>query len=85
MIYDIGGGWGDAINVRNWKDGSEIQRVVGWKTRRPVQGDRLRIPMTSGKTALFEFVEVEYLSDPPDMFFADVKFVAYDGDEAVSV
>ena len=52
-------------------------RVSGWATARPERGDLLLSQMQSGKTAVFEFVSVDYMRDPPDQYFATVKGVGY--------
>lgn len=84
ITYQIGGGWGNAIN---WVDKKEfdgkrsIFSVVGWKTPKPRVGDLLTCPMKSGKIARFIFKEIENTQDPPDMFFADVGFVGYERKE----
>lgn len=75
--YDIGGHWGDAIN---WFPSYESMRVVGWKEWPPTKGDRLRVPMRSGKTLVCEFTSVERRYDVPDMFFASVKPLGYQGE-----
>lgn len=75
-VYEIGGTWGDAINFTDWKTG----RVHGWKFRRPVVGDLVRIPCRSGKTLIGKFVTVEYANDPHDMFFGTLETVGYEGD-----
>lgn len=81
MIYKLGGGWGDRIEFfSGWKSGSELQRVVGWKFRKPKINDELSVPMESGRTAIFKFVSAEHCPDPKDMFFADVEFVGYKED-----
>ena len=71
--YNIGGGWGDRVQWVNW----DSRRIVGWKQKRPRKGDILISPMESGKTAQFRFMEIEYLPDPPDMFFATVEDAGY--------
>lgn len=69
--------WGDAIS---WFPNFAARRVVGWMPRRPEQGDVLRVAMKSDKVLLCEFIDVE--SDPADMFFATVRDIGYEGEEA---
>ena len=71
--FKVGGGWGDAIN---WF-GEKPDMVVGWKRKKPKVGDILECEMQSGKMGEFVFEKVDYKHDPPDMFFADVRFVGY--------
>jgi hypothetical protein len=72
-IYNIGGGWGDAIRFTD----ESYKEVVGWKSRRPKAGDVLLVPMQSGKTGRFKFTSIEYCRDPKDMFFAEIDFIGY--------
>lgn len=78
--YKVGeGGWGNNIEFfPSWKADSDEQKVCGWKSNRPKVGDRLTVKMQSGKTLVFEFYDVEYMSDPPDMFFGKVKSLGYE-------
>lgn len=73
VTYRIGGGWGNAVNWHN----IEQRKVVGWKTPRPTIGDLLLSEMRSGKTGIFKFVDVEYESDPNDMFWGTVEDLGY--------
>lgn len=75
-LFQMGGGWGDAIN---WMD-TKSRRVVGWKTPKPQKGDFLKSPMKSGKVGIFKFGAIEHCGDPHDMFFANVKDVGYEGE-----
>jgi len=80
LTFVVGeGGWGDDIRVDQWprKDNPDRASVIGWKNPKPRVGDKLKVPMKSGKTLLCEFVEVRYCGDPADMFFADVKALDY--------
>lgn len=74
-VYEIGGFWGDRIQWQN----VEKRQVVGWKRRRPNEYDLLMCEMQSGKTGVFTFVDVEYLNNPPDMFFGKVLLIGYKG------
>lgn len=68
--------WGDDFMwVHEWT------RLGGWKTPLPNKGDRIEIPMTSGKTGLYKIKKIDYCGDPPDMFFADVSFIGYKEEE----
>ena len=60
-------GWG---NVINWEG---YPRISGCLPRRPKKGDELIDILKSGMVAVFEIVDVEYIHDPPDMFFATVN------------
>ena len=71
--YEIGGGWGNSIQFTNEK----MERVYGFKRARPENGDFLKCPMQSGKTAVWRFCDVELKRDPSDMFFANIKPVGY--------
>lgn len=72
-LYHIGGVWGDAVRWSSW----EARKVVGWKARRPIIGDYLTSTMESGRRAVFQFTKVEYMGDPPDMFFGEVTDLNY--------
>ena len=71
--FKTGGCWGDKIDVIDWGN----RKVVGWKYDQPMVGDRLLIEMQSGKTLECEFTDVEYVPDPPDMFWATVRPIDY--------
>ena len=58
-----------------------VGKVVGWLRTKPKAGDLLSCPMQSGRTALFEFTDVEPQYNVPDMFFADVEFRKYEDEE----
>lgn len=62
------------ISFMEWKDGSMTQRCHGWWFERPRWGDTVLVRMTSGKTALMRFTNVEWCRDPKDMFFGDIEF-----------
>lgn len=55
----------------------ENRRVSGWTSPSPKIGDELTCEMVSGKTLLFEFIDVEVMLDPPDQYFATVRDVDY--------
>jgi hypothetical protein len=74
--YDIGGGWGNAVNWHSPKDNPGT-RVVGWQSRIPRIGDYLVSKMQDGEDGCYRFTKVEPCGDPADMFFADVEGVAY--------
>ena len=72
------GGWG-----RNWSfmagSGTENRRIYGHQPQLPRVGDEFHPAMQSGGHGIFRVTKVEYCVDPPDMFFADVEFVGYEG------
>lgn len=77
--YVIGGGWGDRIEFfPEWERNSEKQKVCGWKQKTPEVDDVLKVTMQSGSTALFKFTRIEKMTNPSDMFFADVEFIDYE-------
>ena len=76
--YEIGGGWGNAIN---WFPDNQFNepfgpdktfRVIGWKPRIPRVGDTIKGEFEKS-WIWFEFVEVERCGDPRDMFFGTVQ------------
>lgn len=75
-VYQIGGGWGNAIHFMP----DSTTKVYGFKARRPQKGDELHVPMQSGRIGVYRFKEVDLMSDPDDMFFADVKLHHYHED-----
>lgn len=90
VIFDTGGGWGDAINVSNYNDETKTASVLGWKRRKPLVGEFLRVKLqageidgksVAGRIALFKFEQVEAFRDPPDMFGATIRFFAIEGKE----
>lgn len=62
--------WGNT-----WHD-FEKRRIVGHYGQ-PKKGDVFTCKMQSGKIAVFEVVEVEWCSDPRNMYFCTVKDVGY--------
>ena len=81
-VYDMQRhlGWGNAINWSNY----EKRRVYGHLQRRPRVGDELISKMESGKIARFVFTNVEYSTDPHDMFFADLTDIGYEGETPIN-
>jgi len=75
-VYQIGGGWGYHIN---WWDVDRL-RVHGHYDPIPVVGDRLRARMASGRTGIYEFIEIAAMRDPKDQFFATVRGLGYAGE-----
>lgn len=72
--FEFGGGWGDAI----WfVDNAKMNRAYGWKSKRPDDGDFLLVKMESGQTGIFRFQNVDWKTDPADMFVADTLPVGY--------
>jgi hypothetical protein len=53
---------------------TETVKVFGHHPRRPVIGQTI-VGEFRRSFIKFEFVDVEYVSNPPDMFFADIKAV----------
>lgn len=54
------------------KGDPERVRLVGHLRRKPRKGDFITFKMESGKTLLTVVESVEYMSNPPDMWFATV-------------
>lgn len=67
-------GWGDSFHF------SGPNKIVGWLTPLPEYNDEFRVPMKSGKLGRFRVNSVEQEIDPPDMFYATVRFVGYVGE-----
>jgi len=80
MIFDYGGEWGDRITKMEWpkKNNENLASIVGWKNPKPQIGDKLRVPMQSGKILVCKFVFIEYCGNPADMFFADIEPIKYE-------
>ena len=79
--YKIGGGWGARIGWTRpeqfktedeYIDDKTLFDVDGHYTPRPKKGQTL-IGEFQNSWMQFEFVEIDYMSNPPDMFFAKVK------------
>jgi hypothetical protein len=62
--------WGHKIE---WREPGKT--VVGWVDRRPRVGDEIHCPMNNGSLGRYRITSVDLVGDPPDMFFATVKFV----------
>ncbi len=72
FIYHMSNNWGDAISWLDW----DTRRVTGHKSVPPMKGDYLIAELGQGD-AVFQFVSVDRMSDPPDQFFATVKDIGY--------
>jgi hypothetical protein len=72
--YQRSSNWGDALDF--FPD-YESRRVTGHKQRIPHVGDLMEVPMQSGRTGVYRFVEVQQMRDPPDMFFGRVEDVGF--------
>ena len=70
--FAIGGIWGSAID---WVVPGK--KVVGCKDPRPMPGDFIESPMTSGRIGVYIVRSSKYERDPRDMFFADVEWHGY--------
>lgn len=87
--YQIRGGWGTAINFNGYEAGSPTQLVYGftgggiWDKRyKPHLKDLFISRMESGLNAVWEFIEVNWESDPADMWTGKVRFIGYEGEGA---
>lgn len=72
-------GWGNCINFTT----DECTEIEGWLTPRPNNGDELQVKMKSGKIGRYEIIDIDYMSDPRDMFFANLKPIGYVGEEPI--
>ena len=75
-IYEVGGGWGNAIEWMDYKQ-QPVETIVGWKSRIPHNGDLLVCKMQSGKVGVWALEEVDPQDDPRDMFFAKARAIGY--------
>lgn len=66
-------GWGNAITIFDW----DRCRLSGHLTPRPRVGDVVRLRMTSGRIGEVLLIDVDYMADPPDMWFATFKPLGY--------
>ena len=66
--------WGDSIYFSNL----EARRITGHMPNRPVVGDVLVVIEDGKRRAGYIVVKMEYMSDPPDMFFGNVSFIGYE-------
>lgn len=73
-------GWGDRISWSFY----DKRRVDAHTTPRPVVGDEIRDKMASGKIARFVIRDIEYVSDPNDMWFAKLEDIGYVGEKPVN-
>lgn len=65
--------WGYKISFRSIDNKRNIIHIVGWLPERPKNGDYLIYSFDKDKYAKGVIYNVEYVTNPPDMFFADVK------------
>lgn len=77
VTYEIGGCWGCAIYWNSPEQFSDMRKPYefhchGWQERRPKVGDVLKGDFKKS-IMWFEFVSVEYMTDPRDMFSARVR------------
>lgn len=95
--WKTGGGWGDCITVDGMREemieppkgkkrkGKTIYSILhgsGFKPYHALKvGHLLQCPMKSGRTAIFEFTEVDNMRDPHDMFFWKAKWIGKYTDE----
>lgn len=75
-------GWGHAIGrMVGGTTAGDVGRWIGHGPRagaRIARGDQIAVTMGSGKTGLFRVETIDYLGDPPDMWDAQVTFLAYE-------
>ncbi|UAW08330.1 hypothetical protein SEA_WHITNEY_83 [Gordonia phage Whitney] len=75
--------WGNSVSFSkslesaDGTDQTVTGQLVGWLSPRPRVGDVFLCAMKSGKTAQLEVFGMKTYADPPDMFYAEVKFVGY--------
>lgn len=82
--YQVRSGWGIAIGFNGYETGSPTQLVYGFAgaysaVGKPHLKDRFMSPMKSGMLAVWEFTEVVWEYDPPDMWTGKVRFIGYTG------
>lgn len=66
-------GWGNRIGWSKYPTD-----INGHLSRKPVAGDFIICQMKTGRNGVFKVTEVEYMRDPPDMFFATVEPLGYE-------
>jgi len=67
-------GWGNRIS---WID-YDCRKLVGCiRHPRVAMGDEIACEMQNERIALFRIIQVEYHTNPPDLFFAAVQDVGY--------
>ena len=73
----IGGFWGNRIAWRICDFQGETFRIVGWKPleNAPGAGSVIRAEMESS-WVWFEIVDIDWMRDPDDMFFARLEPIA---------
>lgn len=69
--YKIGGKNGDKI-LWFGKD-----QVVGWKQTIPRQNDLIEGPSEFGRSAIFEFIDIQPVDNQTNMFFGKVKLIKF--------
>lgn len=81
-------GWGNRIDI-DWETRKDIETGMDVRAnghyRGVKEGDCILSRMQSGKIMKFIVMKIEYMSDPRDMFFADLHaWEYYDGDQAAA-
>ena len=66
--------WANRIEITRAEEDSF--RIRGWLPVRPNEGDKLIYEVAGDRKAVGYIVNVKYMRDPQDMFFADV--IPYD-------
>lgn len=65
-------GWEDKIQWTNY----DARKIHGW-LKGPKKGDFVECKMQSGKVAWFEIIQIEYMTNPIDLFMARLKDIGY--------
>jgi hypothetical protein len=67
--------WGWSIGGFHYVESTDSFRVHGWCTPRPKPGDQIKVNV-KGEPEFFFVLNVEYVRDPDDMFFANLEVPA---------
>lgn len=83
--FELGGSWGDAIEWQyNIPDTENRKaRVSGWKEIKPKVDDFIIGEFSDG-IRKYKFTDVQYFSDPRDMFNGTIEFVEFIEKEALN-
>jgi hypothetical protein len=76
--YEFTRMWGDDYNFTP-KDGGMTGKIIAWKNG--ISNHDYLILKNGNSTTRYEITSIQYESDPPDMFVAEVKFAPRNSNE----
>jgi hypothetical protein len=77
--HQFGGGWGYHISWFNYEERKAYGHMPFEEA--PKVGDEIVSKMSSGRHFRFRVTSMEWMRDPPDMFFVDLEDVGYEDEK----